>query len=93
MKLTLFKEHFAKFSLLGVHASPEARFNRLFNRRRSDDPSGWAVFHERDMRELGVGLGNVIAEAEQMIVNDNSIGEVKGKIKEALQRIENKWLK
>ena len=68
----IFKEHFAKFSLVAVHASPETRFNRLSNRRRSDDPAEWEVFHERDMRELSVGLGNVIAMAEQMIVNDNS---------------------
>ncbi len=92
-EVDLFKTNFPKFSVVAVHASPEARFNRLFSRRRSDDPSGWAVFHERDMRELGVGLGNVIAVSEQMIVNDNSIGEVKGKIKEALQKVEKKWLK
>ena len=67
-----FKAHFAKFSLVAVHASPETRFNRLSNRRRSDDSNGWEVFRERDMRELSVGLGNVIAMAEQMIVNDNS---------------------
>jgi dephospho-CoA kinase len=88
-----FKAHFAKFNLMAVHASPEARFNRLFRRRRSDDPSGWEVFHERDMRELSVGLGNVVALSEQMIVNDNSVDEVKGKIIEALQRVEEKWLK
>ena len=41
-------------------------------------PDGWEVFHERDMRELGVGLGNVIAMAEQLIVNDNSAEEAKG---------------
>jgi hypothetical protein len=45
------------------------------------------------MRELGVGLGNVIAMAEQLIVNDNSVEEVKGAIKEALGRIEAKWTK
>ncbi len=88
-----FKTHFAKFSLVAVHASPETRFNRLFNRRRSDDPSGWEVFRDRDMRELSVGLGNVIAMAEQMIVNDNSVEEIKPKIVEALRRIEEKWLK
>ena len=32
------------------------------------------------MRELGVGLGNVIAMAEQMIVNDNSVEDVKAKV-------------
>ena len=88
-----FKAHFAKFSLVAVHASPETRFNRLFNRRRSDDPSGWEVFRDRDMRELSVGLGNVIAMAEQMIVNDNSVEEVKAKVAETLRRIEEKWMK
>ena len=88
-----FKARFAKFSLAAVHASPETRFNRLFSRRRSDDPHGWEVFYERDMRELSVGLGNVIAMAEQLIVNDNSVELVKGAIKEALGGIEAKWAK
>jgi dephospho-CoA kinase len=88
-----FKTYFAKFSIVAIHASPETRFNRLFNRRRSDDPSGWAVFHERDMRELSVGLGNVIATAEQMIVNDDGVEEAKIKVAQALRRIEEKWTK
>jgi dephospho-CoA kinase len=87
------KEHFAKFNVLAVHASPETRFNRLFSRRRSDDPDGWDVFHERDTRELSVGLGNVVAMAEQLIVNDNSPEHVKETIKEVLERIEAKWNK
>src|ERR1700690_2920293 len=89
----IFKEHFTKFSLVAVHASPEIRFKRLSNRHRSDDPAEWKVFNERDMREIGVGLGNVIAMAEQMIVNDNSVEYVKAKVKESLERIEGKWLK
>jgi dephospho-CoA kinase len=76
-----------------VHASPETRFTRVSNRRRSDDSDGWELFHERDMRELGVGLGNVIAMSEQIIVNDGSFEEVKEKIGEALRRLEKKWLK
>jgi dephospho-CoA kinase len=88
-----FKAYFAKFSLVAVHTSPETRFNRLFNRGRSDDPAEWAVFSERDMRELSVGLGNVIAMAEQMVVNDDSFEQVKAKVKESLLRIEAKWLK
>jgi dephospho-CoA kinase len=88
-----FKAHFAKFTLVAVHASPETRFNRLFNRRRSDDPDRWEVFRDRDMRELSVGVGNVIAMAEQIIVNDNSMEQVKAKVEETLQRIEEKWMK
>jgi dephospho-CoA kinase len=89
----IFKEHFAKFSIVAVHASPEIRFSRLSSRHRSDDPAEWKVFHERDMRELGVGLGNVIAMAEQLIVNDNSFEQVKAKAQESLRKIEEKWLK
>lgn len=89
----IFQENFAKFSLVAVHASPETRFSRLSNRRRSDDASEWNVFHERDMRELSVGLGNVIAMAQQIIVNDNSFEQVKAKAKESLEKIERKWLK
>lgn len=90
-EVDIFKEHFTKFSLVAVHASPQTRFSRLSNRRRSDDPAEWKVFHERDMRELGVGLGNVIAMAEHVIVNDNSFEHVKAKVKESLERIEGKW--
>ena len=87
----IFKEHFAKFNLVAVHASPQTRFTRLSTRRRSDDPTEWKVFQERDMRELGVGLGNVIAMAEQVIVNDNSFEHVRAKVKVSLERIEEKW--
>ena len=89
----IFKENFDKFSLVAVHASPETRFSRLSNRRRSDDASEWKVFHERDTRELSVGLGDVIAMSEQIIVNDNRFEHVKAKVKEALGKIEEKWLK
>jgi hypothetical protein len=45
------------------------------------------------MRELSVGLGNVIATAEQMIVNDDGVEEAKIKVAQALRRIEEKWTK
>jgi dephospho-CoA kinase len=86
-----FKIYFSRFSVMSVHSSPETRFSRLSNRRRSDDPSGWEVFHERDMRELSVGLGNVIALSELMIVNENSAEEVRGQVLDYLRRIEQKW--
>ena len=92
-EVVAFKTHFAKFSIAAIHASPEIRFARLSSRRRSDDSNGWVVFNERDIRELSVGLGNEIAMAEQMIINDASIEEVKVRISEALRRIEQKWMK
>jgi dephospho-CoA kinase len=88
-----FKKHFSNLSLIAVHASPETRFKRLFNRRRSDDPDGWDVFQERDMRELGVGLGDAIAMAEYLIINENSKANAKAVAKNFIWRIERKWVK
>jgi len=87
-----FKGHFAKFSLMAVHAAPETRFKRLHIRGRSDDPDGWAVFRERDVRELGVGLGDAVAMAEYLRINEKSRGNTKAKVKEALRKVEAKWM-
>ncbi len=89
----VFRNHFPSFTLVAVHASPETRFSRLNMRRRSDDPDGWEVFRERNMRELGVGLGNAVAMAEYMVINENNKKEVKAKVMEALVRVEEKWQK
>ncbi len=89
----IFREHFVKFTLVSVHAPPQVRFERLRLRGRSDDPKNYAVFHERDSRELGVGLGNVIAMSEKVLVNDNSVEGFKALVKENFGSIEAKWLK
>ncbi|MEM3770615.1 MAG: AAA family ATPase [Candidatus Bathyarchaeia archaeon] len=88
-----FKRHFPKFILIAVHSSPETRFKRLFHRRRSDDPRNWEIFCERDMRELSVGLGNAIAIAEYMIVNEESLEAAKKQAAKVLKRVEEKWMK
>ena len=88
-----FKAHFAKFSLMAVHASPETRFRRLCNRHRSDDPTEWEVFHERDTRELSVGLGDAIAMASYVIINESTRERTKSQVQETLRRAEAKWLK
>jgi len=90
-EVVVFKKRFPKFTLIAVHSSSEERFNRLYRRRRSDDPDGWELFHERDMRELSVGLGNAIAMAEHIIVNENNRNVAKAKAKRVFWRIERKW--
>jgi dephospho-CoA kinase len=88
-----FKRHFANFSLIAAHSSPEARFQRLSKRKRSDDPRGWSVFHERDLRELSVGQGDVIALADFMIVNEGTYDEFKAEATKVLQAVIQKWKK
>jgi dephospho-CoA kinase len=92
-EVEVFRAHFAKFTLMSIHSSPETRFKRLFNRGRSDDPKNWKVFHERDMRELGVGIGNAIATAQIMIINEDTQEAVKAEVKEALKEVKKKWTK
>jgi dephospho-CoA kinase len=60
-------------TLIAIHASPLSRFKRLTRRGRSDDPKTWEEFKERDRRELGFGIGDAIASADVMIVNDDGI--------------------
>ena len=88
-----FRNHIPRFSLIAVHSSPETRFKRLYHRRRSDDPGNWEIFHKRDMRELSVGLGNVIAVAEYIIVNEGMLETVEEKVGEIFRRVEEKWMR
>ena len=56
--------------VVAVHASPKRRYELLTRRGRKDDPKRWADFERRDMRELELGLGSVIALADYMVVNE-----------------------
>ena len=88
-----FKKHFPNFTLIAIHASPETRFRRLFQRKRSDDPKRWGTFRERDLRELSVGIGAAIAAADQIIVNEGSRLQLKRKTREVLKEVLGKWMK
>jgi len=88
-----FKKHFPNFTLIVIHASPETRFRRLFQRKRSDDPEGWETFMERDSRELSVGIGAAIATADHMIVNEGTKAQLKRKTREVLKEVLKKWMK
>ena len=82
-----FKKQFPNFVLVAIHASPKKRYQRLFRRRRSDDPQTWETFMERDTRELSIGMGDVIADADYMLVNEGTFAQLKTRIKQALKEI------
>jgi dephospho-CoA kinase len=89
----VFQVNLANFKLLMVHSSPRVRFERLSTRGRSDDPKTWAIFHERDMRELSVGIGNAIALAEYVVINEGTKEDIPFKVAEVLRRAEEQWTK
>lgn len=82
-----FKNHFPFFTLIAIHASPETRFKRLSQRKRSDDPKTWKTFEERDNRELRVGLGDVIAIADHIIVNEGAKGQLRRRFRRLLTSV------
>ncbi len=88
-----FRKHFPNFTSVAIHSSPEVRFQRLFRRQRSDDPKGWNAFLERDLRELRVGLGKVIATADYMIVNEGTKTSFEAKARKVLGDIMARWAK
>ena len=81
-----FKKHFPHFITIAIHASPKTRYERLSQRKRSDDPKNWKTFVSRDQRELSVGMGDVIATSDYMIVNEGSLVQLKRKIHEVLKK-------
>lgn len=88
-----FKRHFRNFTLIAVHSSPETRFQRLSRRGRSDDPRTRKAFVERDLRELSVGLGDVIATADNMIVNEGTKKELMRRARRVLEEAMGRWTK
>ena len=72
-EVDVFRENFDDFKIIAIHSSPKTRFERLKKRNRSDDSTDFKTFLERDIRELEFGIGNVIASADFMIINDDPI--------------------
>jgi dephospho-CoA kinase len=72
---------------IAIHASRQARFERLQRRRRSDRPRGWADFDERDNRELGVGIAKLIALADRTVENEDSKDDLKRRTRRLLKTI------
>lgn len=76
--------------LVAVHASPERRFELLRERGRADDPISRSAFAKRDDRELGVGIGEAIAMADEVISNERSTPT---KLAASMVEVVNRWMK
>ncbi len=81
------RRNFGDITILAIHASPSTRFERIRQRGRHDDPQSWDEFRERDLRELEVGIGKVIALADEMIVNESTVDELEMKARKVLEVI------
>jgi dephospho-CoA kinase len=66
------KKSFPHAIVVAIYASPEARFRRLFSRKRADDPTDFIDFLRRDYAELAIGLDRLLSTADQYVVNEGS---------------------
>jgi dephospho-CoA kinase len=84
-EVDMFRERWGEdFRIMAVHASPGTRFRRLLGRGRADDPKDRFGFEERDRRELAWGLGEVIAIADIMLLNEGTLEDMRGKTRDIL---------
>ena len=84
-EMKLFKEKFGNDSVLvAVEAPAEVRFERLQKRGRSDAPKTLEEFNERDLREIGWGLADLIKSADLAIINDGSLEAFHEKVRKEI---------
>ena len=83
-----FRELSGDVSVIAVHAPRMTRYERLVRRGREDAPHSIGEFDERDEREMGWGIAQVIALADIMIVNDSDLESFKSEVRRTLERIE-----
>ncbi|TFH07171.1 MAG: flagellar hook-basal body complex protein FliE [Candidatus Thorarchaeota archaeon] len=86
-EIDVFNDYVEELKIICVHASPKIRFSRLRERNREDAPSTWEIFRERDIREISVGLGGVIALSDIMLINEGTINDIQNSSKELVAKL------
>jgi dephospho-CoA kinase len=86
-EVEVFKNNIKNFVLVAIHSSPDTRYKRLFFRQRLDNGIDKKELTHREKRELSWGLGNVIAMADIVVINEGTLSEFKEKIHSILLSI------
>ncbi len=86
-EVDVFRAYPADVTIVCVHSSPSTRFMRLQERGRKDAPPDFETFRERDLREISVGLGGVIALSDVMIVNETSLETLQDEVRSVARRL------
>ena len=86
-EIDVFDNYADELMIICVHASPKVRFSRLQERNREDAPPTWEIFRERDIREISVGLGGVIALSDVMLINEGTLEDIQNSSKELVAKL------
>jgi len=74
-EVSVFREEFPQFSLIGIDAPFYERLERLSRRGREDDFSRSDQLVERDQREISWGLGRALSSADYTLFNEGTLEE------------------
>ena len=87
-EVDVFDDYAETVTIVSVHTSPSTRFTRLKNRGRDDAPLEWESFRERDLREILMGLGGVIAMSDIMLINEGELEDLQKASEEVMKRFQ-----
>ncbi|MEM2934751.1 MAG: AAA family ATPase [Candidatus Thermoplasmatota archaeon] len=83
-EIEVFREKIDNLILVAIHASQATRYERIKKRKRYGNDMNIEKFRGREKKELSWGLGNVIAMADVVIINEGSLEEFKEKVRKIL---------
>jgi len=86
-EIEAFRQNVDDFILVAIHASPKTRYERLMKRGREDDSISVDDLKRRDARELGWGIGNAVAMADMVVINEGTLEEFRKKVENILRQI------
>ena len=84
-EVDIFRSAFQDFLVVLIHTRPSIRYQRLSTRGRSDDPKNEMEFDERDQKEISIGVAQVIALADEVIINEGTIRDLQNNLKKLLR--------
>ncbi|MCY3412953.1 MAG: AAA family ATPase [Candidatus Heimdallarchaeota archaeon] len=86
-EIKYFRQFLPELKIIGIHANPQTRLYRALSRKRVDDAYSIDAFNERDKIELGVGIGDVIARSDYLIIAEDELEKVLELNKQVLKEI------
>jgi dephospho-CoA kinase len=89
-EVQIFRKYW-RFPIIAIVVDEKKRFNRLFERGRSDDPKSLIDLKERDKREIAFGLEKLLKNADYTIHNNSTIMDLKKKMREVVIEIINNY--
>ena len=76
-----------EFPVIAILADDQLRYQWISNRARMDDSRKKSDIEERDLREIGFGLKEVITDADYTVNNNSSIADLQIKTKTLIMKL------